>query len=335
MNWYLQSGKDSDVLINTSIRFSRNLKDFKFNLKSDKEIEKLENKIKENLYQIGYGLKFLKLKDMDEITKQSLVEKELISKEFSKNKEGSILINDEENICIMIGGKEHLEIQVFNSGLELKNTLNLAIEIDNKFGEVYGYAVNKKYGFLTSSPDMVGTGLKAICTMHIPGLVKTNNTRNILDAITNFGITIKKINDEDIKNQSDIYQISNKYTLGISEEEIVENVNIIAEKIIEQERKARRMLASESIGLEDMIFRSYGILANCRKISNEEVLRLLSNVKLGVDLGILDKLNDLKIQKLYLYTKDANLQKYFGEKYEKMELDIKRAEIIKSIINET
>ena len=113
----------------------------------------------------------------------------------------------------------------------------------------------------------------------------------------------------------------------------MENVNIIAEKIIEQERKARRLLANESIKLEDIIYRSYGILSNCRKISNEEVLRLLSNVKLGVDLGILDKLNDLKVQKLYLYTKDANLQKYFGEKYEKMELDVKRAEIIKLIIN--
>lgn len=333
MNWYLQSGKDSDVLISTIIKFSRNLKDFKFNLKSAQEIEKLENRIKEDIYQIGYGLKFLKLKDMDEITKQSLVEKGLISKAFSKNKEGSILINDEENICIMVGGKEHLEIQVFNSGLELKNTLNLAIEIDNKIGEIYGYAVNKKYGFLTSSPDMVGTGLKAICTMHLPGLVKTNNTRNILDAVANFGISIKKYNDEYSKNPSDIYQISNKYTLGISEKEIVENVNIIAEKIIEQERKARRMLADESIKLEDMIFRSYGILTNCRKISNEETLKLLSNIKLGVDLGLLDLINDLKIQELYLYTKDANLQKYCGEKYEKMELDIKRAEIIKSIIN--
>ena len=52
MNWYLQSGKDSDVLMNTIIRFSRNLKDFKFNLKSDKEIEILENKIKEYISKI-------------------------------------------------------------------------------------------------------------------------------------------------------------------------------------------------------------------------------------------------------------------------------------------
>ena len=136
MNWYLQSGKDSDVAKSTRIRFSRNLKGFKFNLKTKQEIEKLENKIEENIFSIGYGLKFLKLKDMDNITKQSLVEKNLINPDFSKNENGSILINDEENICIMIGGEDHLQIQVFNCGLDLRNVLNLAIEIDNKLNEV-------------------------------------------------------------------------------------------------------------------------------------------------------------------------------------------------------
>ena len=177
MNWYLQSGKDSDVAKSTRIRFSRNLKGFKFNLKTKQEIEKLENKIEENIFSIGYGLKFLKLKDMDNITKQSLVEKNLISPDFSKNENGSILINDEENICIMIGGEDHLQIQVFNCGLDLRNVLNLAIEIDNKLNEVLGYSMNKKYGYLTASPANVGTGLRASVMVHMPALSKTNNIR--------------------------------------------------------------------------------------------------------------------------------------------------------------
>ena len=96
MNWYLQSGKDSDVVTSTRIRFARNLQGFKFNLK---DIEELKNKIKENTYAIGYGLKYLELKDMDDITKMSLVEKNLISKDYAlKNKTGAILINDEEKL---------------------------------------------------------------------------------------------------------------------------------------------------------------------------------------------------------------------------------------------
>ncbi len=131
-----------------------------------------------------------------------------------------------------------------------------------------------------------------------------------------------------------MYQISNRQTLGISEREIIKNLKIIVEKIIEQERKARKLLAKDELDLQDIIYRSYGILTNCRKISLEETRKLLSNIKLGTDLGILQELTDLQVQKLYLYTKPANLQKYLGNQYDAIERDIKRAEVIKQILKE-
>ena len=334
MNWYLQSSKDSDVAKSTRIRFARNIAGFPFKLKNKEMKEALENKIKDNLYGIGYGLKFFKLKDMDDITKMSLVEKNIISPEFVSNKDGSILINDEENICIMIGEEDHLRIQVFNYGLDLENTLNLAIELDEKINETLGYAISKKYGYLTACPTNVGTGLRASVMLHLPALEHTGNVRNILNSVSNFGISIRGIYGENSKSTGDMYQISNRQTLGITEKEIIDRVKVIAEKIMEQERKARKMLADNKIEFEDMIYRSYGILSNCRKISSKETRELLSNIKLGVDLGILDELTDLQVQKLYLYTKPANLQKYLGEQYDSYERDIKRAEVIKQILNE-
>lgn len=336
MNWYLQSDENCDVVKSTRIRLARNLNEFKFNLQSKDDQEKLENKIKDNLYAIGYGLKFLKLKDMDDITKMSLVEKNLISPEFAlkRNETGSILINDDENICIMIGGKDHLNIQVFSCGLELENTLNLAIELDERMGDILGYAISKKYGYLTSSPSDVGTGLRASVMVHLPALSKTKNTRKILEAIDSFGMNIRGIYGENSQIQGDMYQISNKQTLGITEKEIIKNLQVIVQKVIEQERQARKLLTKDELDLEDIIYRSYGILTNCRKISYEETRDLLSNIKLGTDLGILPELTDLKVQKLYLYTKPANLQKYLGRQYEAIERDIKRAEVIKQIINE-
>lgn len=336
MNWYLQSNENCDVVKSTRIRLARNLNEFKFNLQSKDDQEKLENKIKDNLYAIGYGLKFLKLKDMDDITKMSLVEKNLISPEFAlkRNETGSILINDDENICIMIGGKDHLNIQVFSCGLELENTLNLAIELDERMGDILGYAISKKYGYLTSSPNDVGTGLRASVMVHLPALSKTKNTRKILEAIDSFGMNIRGIYGENSQIQGDMYQISNKQTLGITEKEIIKNLQVIVQKVIEQERQARKLLTKDELELEDIIYRSYGILTNCRKISYEETRDLLSNIKLGTDLGILPELTDLKVQKLYLYTKPANLQKYLGRQYEAIERDIKRAEVIKQIINE-
>lgn len=336
MNWYLQSTDNSDVVKSTRINFLRNIGEFKFNLEKKEEIEKLENKIKDKLFSIGYGLKYFKLKDMDEITRTSLVEKNLITPEFAfkKVETGSILINDDENICIMIGGKDHLNIQVFSAGLDLENTLNLAIEVDEKIGNALGYAISKKYGYLTSSPSDLGTGLKASVIVYLPALSKTRNTRKIFDAISSFGMSVRGINNDNNQNQGYIYKISNKQTLGITENEIIKNLEVITNTVIEQERQARKLLTKDIIDLEDEIYRSYGIFTNARKISYDESINLLSNIKLGVDLGILDNLTDMQVQKLYLYTKPANLQKYLGEKIERTDRDIKRADVIKQIINE-
>ena len=273
---------------------------------------------------------------MDEITRRNLVEKNLITPEFAFKKvdTGSILINDDENICIMIGGKDHLNIQVFSAGLDLENTLNLAIEVDEKIGNALGYAISKKYGYLTSSPSDLGTGLKASVIVYLPALSKTRNTRKIFDAISSFGMSVRGINNDNNQNQGYIYKISNKQTLGITENEIIKNLEVITNTVIEQERQARKLLTKDLIDLEDEIYRSFSIFTNARKISYDESINLLANIKLGVDLGILDNLTDMQVQKLYLYTKPANLQKYLGEKIERMDIDIKRAEVIKQIINE-
>lgn len=336
MNWYMQTGENGDVAISTRIRFARNLQGFKFNLKSKEDIDRLKNKIKDNVYAIGYGLKYLELKDMDDITKMSLVEKNLISPDYALNKNdtGAILINDDENICMAINDEDHLKIQVFSSGLELENTLNFAVELDKKIEDVLGYSISKKYGYLTSMPTNCGTGLKASVMLHLPALERTRNIDRVFYTISNFDVNILGQYGQNNENVENIYQISNKRTIGVTEQDIIENIKVVANKLIEQERKARKFLAKDTIDLEDKIYRSYGLLANCRKISLEESQKLISNIKLGTDLGILKELNDSKVQKLMLYTKPASMQKYLETQYEALERNIKRAEIIRQIINE-
>lgn len=337
MNWYLQSGKDSDVVINTKIKFSRNLLGFPFQLKTKKQLHELEEKIQNQVYSIGYGLKFFYLKDMDNITKMSLVEKNLIPEEyaFNKNNLGSILINEEENICILINNMDHIELQVFSSGFDLENTLQLAIEIDKKLEQVLGgFAVNSKYGYLTKDPSKCGTGLNASVMLHLPALQKTGNLRKVIDAISHFEVNITGFYGENEKKSTDVFQISNQRTLGITEKEIINNLNIIVQKIIEQERKVRRFLAEDTINMQDKIYRSYGILKYCKRISLDEITDLLSYVKMGVDLGILKEVTDLQIQKIYLYSKTANMQKLLGEVFEPKELEVKRAEVVQKILLE-
>ena len=273
---------------------------------------------------------------MDLITKQSLLEKNLVNQEFISDNTDveAICINYEENICIMLNELDHIEIQVFNSGLEIDNSFNLISEIDQKLRNEEKIAFDKKFGYLTSDLVNVGTGMKASILVHLPGLKKTGNLQKILDIVENFGMNIRNEYGEYSKKDSDVYQISNRQTLGISEKDTIANLKIITEKIVEQERIARKFLAENSKNLEDSIYRSLGILLYAKRMSLEESNKLISEVKLGVDLGILLELTDIKIKKMLLYTKTANLQKYLGRTLTKDEMQIERAKILQNIIKE-
>lgn len=336
-NWYLQNGKDSDVVISTRVRIARNIKDYKFECKCRKEDkEKILAKIENIVPSLGYSLKLLKLKDMDDLTKLTLVEKHIISPEFVNNKDenAAILINNEENICIMINEEDHLRIQVFAEGMALEELMNFAIEIDQKIESLIDYAYNEKYGYLTACPTNVGTGARISAMVHLPGLAETGNLNKVLHIVNNFGMSVRGVYGEGSQSMGDMYQISNNQTLGITEQEIVKNMKIIIEKVIEQERIARKYLGKDKVRLEDKVYRAYGILQNARLLSSNECINLLSDVKLGTDMGIINELDDTKVKKLFLYTKPANLQKYYGKIMNTNERDSKRTDIIRKISNE-
>ena len=336
-NWYLQSGKDSDIVISSRVRLSRNLNGFNFlNSCSKEKQEEILNKIKEIVPSLGYGLKYISFDDLDDITKLSLAEKRLISPEFAVNNniKKAIIINDEENICIMLNVDDHIELQVFSSGQELENLMNLAVELDEKLGELVDYAYSKDFGYLTASPVNVGTALKASVIVHLPALTLTGNLSKVLRIVNNLGMSIKGIYGEGSQNYGDLYQISNNQTIGITEKEIIANVKNITEKIIEQERTARKYLCKKEIELKDLVYRAYGTLTNSFKINSDECRKLLSEVKMGVDLGILNEINDSQVKKIDIYTKTGNLQKYLGKTLDGYEREIKRAEVIKQIVKQ-
>ena len=333
-NWYLQNGKDSDVVVSSRVRLARNLADFPFKDKAKQEdLEQILKIIKEIVPSIGYGLKYIELRNIDNITKLTLIENHLISPEFATNKNGAILINDEENICIMINEEDHIRIQVFSSGQELEELLNLAIEIDEKIDGLVTYATNEKYGYLTSCPTNVGTGLRASVMVHLPALTLTGNIEKVLNVVNNFGMNIRGVYGEGTQSKGNIYQISNNQSLGLIEKEIIKNIKTITEKVIEQERLARKYLTKRQIDLEDRVYRAYGILANAMKLSSEECRKLLSDVKLGTDLGIIKELDDMKVSKLETYTKPGNLQKYLAKELDAYDRDIERSKVVKQILN--
>lgn len=199
LNWYLQCGKDSDVVVSSRIRLARNFQKYQFpNKISIEESNNILQNLEEVVLSLGYGLKLLKLDNIDDITKISLIEKHLISPEFAmqENVNKAILINDDENICVMINEEDHLRIQVFSAGYELENLMKFAIEIDEKIEKLINYAFHRKYGYLTSCPTNLGTGMRASVMVHLPALTLTGNISNVLKAVNNFGMNIRGVYGE-------------------------------------------------------------------------------------------------------------------------------------------
>jgi len=211
----------------------------------------------------------------------------------------------------------------------------LANRIDDIFEAELEYAFDEKRGYLTSCPTNVGTGLRASVMMHLPALVLTQQINRLLSAITQVGLAVRGIYGEGSEAMGNLFQISNQITLGQSEEEILDNLYRVAKQIISHERTARQKLLAESRDrLIDRVNRSYGILANAHIMDSKEAVQRLSDVRLGMDLGLIrTNVTPLVVNELIVMAQPGFLQQLAGGMLSTEERDIRRAEIIRSKLN--
>ncbi len=331
MSWYLEDGKDSDVVVSSRVRIARNIAGKKFvSTASDEELKDILMTIKNS--NIDSDLHFINLSDLDELMKNSLVEKRVISRDLLEMKETGILLNDTEDISIMINEEDHLRIQVMKPGFNLDEALSDAIKVDEKISSKINYAYNDKYGFLTACPTNLGTGLRASVMLHLPALRLTGKIEKVLEVVNKVNLNVRGVYGEGTEAIGDLYQVSNKISLGVTEEEIVENVKLIVQKLIEQERKAREYLKNQGETFEDKISRTYGNLVYARKMTYSECAKIISIVRLGISMGIITEIDNKKLNKISILTKPATLQKYLKKELSAEERDIERAKVIKQII---
>lgn len=331
MSWYLEDGKDSDVVVSSRVRIARNIAGKKFvSTASDEELKDVLMTIKNS--NIDSDLHFINLSDLDELMKNSLVEKRVISRDLLEMKETGILLNDTEDISIMINEEDHLRIQVMKPGFNLDEALSDAIKVDEKISSKINYAYNDKYGFLTACPTNLGTGLRASVMLHLPALRLTGKIEKVLEVVNKVNLNVRGVYGEGTEAIGDLYQVSNKISLGVTEEEIVENVKLIVQKLIEQERKAREYLKNQGETFEDKISRTYGNLVYARKMTYSECAKIISIVRLGISMGIITEIDNKKLDKISILTKPATLQKYLKKELSAEERDIERAKVIKQII---
>ncbi|HUC92325.1 MAG TPA: protein arginine kinase [Paenibacillus sp.] len=334
--WMKTDGPDSDIVISSRIRIARNVGSHPFpmlatNQQSREVMEQLTGVAKQGrLDTIGKFDIFI-LSELNELEKKVLVEKHLISPGLAnESRGGALLLDNSESVSIMINEEDHLRIQCLSPGFQIKEVWDLASRIDDAFEEAVDYAFDEKRGYLTSCPTNVGTGIRASVMMHLPALVLTQQINRILSAITQVGLVVRGLYGEGSEAVGNLFQISNQITLGQSEEEIIDNLHSVARQIIEHEKAAReRLLAESRVRLEDRVCRSYGILSHASIMDSKEAAQRLSDVRLGIDLGLIRNVSPKVMNELMVMTQPGFLQQAFDEKMSSEQRDIRRAELIR------
>jgi protein arginine kinase len=334
--WMKGGGPESDIVISSRVRVARNLQSYPFpllatNQQSGEVLSRIAEVLDNEELKTISDFELVPLAELNELEKRVLVEKHLISPNLAdESRNGAVLLSDNEAVSIMINEEDHLRIQCLCPGFQIKEAWDLASQIDDVFEGQLEYAFHESRGYLTSCPTNVGTGIRASVMIHLPALVLTQQIGRILSAITQVGLAVRGLYGEGSEAIGNLFQISNQITLGQSEEEIIENLYSVVRQIIEHERAARQKLLSDSKAkLTDRVNRSYGILSNAYILDSKETAQRLSDVRLGIDLGLLKDITGNVLNELLVMTQPGFLQRYAGGSLSPDERDIRRAELVR------
>lgn len=334
-DWMTGVDTDSAIVLTSRIRLARNITGAPFPgwARKDERIAvlpELRSKV-EALPEMKDAFSH-QLSDLSSVQKQVLVERHLISREQAARSEGSaIVVNRNQTLSVMINEEDHLRLQSICSGLHLREAYELIANVDKELEQMLPYAFDYELGYLTACPTNVGTGLRASAMLHLPGLVISDHIGQVIQAVAKLGLAVRGIFGEGTESLGHLFQISNQSTLGESEEDILDRLERVIQRVREQERNARsKLLEDDPQMLADKISRAYGQLKYAYVIDSKEALTHLSLVRLGSDMGCFPKEAIRLCDSLLMDIEPAHLQHRAERKLTPEERDTMRAEIIRS-----
>lgn len=331
---WMSASAHEQIVISSRIRLARNLREQAFpGWGGEDECARIWASLRPRLAGLAPLQPVLDfgMDELDELDKQILLERHLISREQVEKGRGSgVIIRTDELVSIMVNEEDHLRLQALRPGLDLDGCWTLADAIDTEVEAAAGYAFSSNLGYLTACPTNVGTGMRASVMMHLPGLVLMEEMNPIIKGLSKIGLTVRGLWGEGTEAIGNMFQISNQMTLGEKEDDIVKNITQICLEIIDHEKNARLRLAEKKdLYLKDHIGRAYGILTHAHLLSTKEALDLLSDLRLGVDVGMLKTVERGVVDELIMLTQPGHLQKLEGRVLKPKDRDRVRAKRVR------
>lgn len=333
--WYKELGPEQDVVFSTRIRLARNIEGVPFYPRMNAEqAESLWQKVVAASERMGGYLTAQKLSELNAVAKQSMVEEHLLSRELlQKELPCGVLLSGDRRVSVMVNEEDHLRIQAVVAGFDPAGALDLANRVDDALEESLPYAFDAEWGYLTTCPTNMGTGLRVSVMVHLPGLTRMRQMQSLIQALSKIGLTVRGLYGEGTEASGAVYQISNQITLGVSEAEILEKVTAAINQVIKMERTAvRELKEAYADALSDEVWRAYGVLKYARKLSTEEFMKLYSQVRFGMVLGMLPIADTAELRALFVAAQPANIVRGCGRELTPAERDTARAEVVREAL---
>lgn len=330
--WFEEVDKAKPNVVSSRVRLARNWDEYAFPQKlsakqSQEMIRRLEYGLKDLSELNGKIYEYSDLEELSELERRALRERRVLnSSVVSKKSPVGIIISEEEDICLILNGDDHIRLQVLKPGLHLEEAWKEADQADDYINSRFHYAFDEKYGYLTSFPTNVGTGMRASVIIHLPTLSMGKKFQALISDLSRFGVSIKGVYGEGRENYGSLFEISNQKTLGLTEKEIVDLVGKAAVQLNNQETQVRQMaLKNHRLEREDEAYKSYGVLKYARRLSGRDAMTFLSQLLAGIADGLIKTNEECSIYRLMLGIQPANLQKLSDRPLDKQELDVARA----------
>ncbi|MEJ2540057.1 MAG: protein arginine kinase [Gemmatimonadota bacterium] len=344
LSWMEGSGEHSDVVLSTRVRLARNLQGHAFGPRArvnDREaVLGRMRKAVDRVEILNPGL-HVDLPEMDVRSRQVLLERRIVTRDLLGEEDSeppargtAVVISGREPVNVLVNEEDHLRLQAFMPGLQLRHAWGLVDRLDEEMGGELPYAFHPSFGFLTSCPTNVGTGLRASVLVHLPGLVLTKEISRVLHSLGQVGLTFRGLYGEGSEVVGNFFQISNQTTLGKTEDDLVDHLDRMVRQVIKHETQARQVLLRDARAVtEDKVWRAYGLLRYARTLSFDELMNLLSGVRLGMSLQLLPGIRVYTLNKLMIFTQSAHLQQAAGRDLIPVEQDAHRAAYVRQVLH--
>lgn len=333
--WLKSEEPANDLVISCRIRLARNIEGIPFSQwASSSDLKRISDMTLQSLRKSNHlnDADVFAMEELDSMDRNFLAERYMISREFAKSGiERYVTISPNHTISVMVNEEDHLRMQVLYTGHNLREAWGQIDNIDRELESDLEFSFSNTFGYLTACPTNVGTGIRCSVMVHLPALVMSRKIEKVLNAVTQIGLTVRGLAGEGSEITGNLFQISNQWTLGISEEETISKIEKILQQILQQERNEETAMIEKSrTELEDRVWRAYATLKYARVLSSNEAVELLSTLRLGRSLGILEQPRFENLNEMLIMMRPAHLQKRASRTLKTQERDEYRAEFIRS-----